>query len=465
MEKFPQERVALVARKFKEKLFGHSHHERICSGEHRISQILFLIDAVLINAAYVLTTGIFLSGFIINLEGSDYIVALLNNAAIWATILSVFSFLILERIKKRKNFLIAINLMARILISGIVFVPLLIDRPSLTISIIAIMVIISHVLWGVYQLGWMIWYMEIAPEKKKNDYVYLRMFFVRIAFTVSTLVMGYVLDYYNKSYKGFLIVYITALVLSVIDVIVLVFIKEPEYKAPQDGVSIKNMFFEPIKNAEFNKYLAFIFLFHLFLTTSSSFTSLYLIRYLSFDYGFISTINVLSYIAMILGTRIWDRFQNKYGNVFVMKYSAFFVIGEYFIYFFLTERTYFLLYLSSLVGGIGNGGFLIAIMAYRFEIMPERAKTIYEGWYKAVYGLSVLIAPTIGELLMKILPDFSTHIFPVSKFQLLYLISFIAAGFVIFFIFIKPGFIRNKIANQIGNTLKIALNNERSVNR
>ena len=109
------------------------------------------------------------------------------------------------------------------------------------------MVIISHVLWGIYQLGWMIWYMEIAPEGRKNDYVYFRMFLVRIAFTVTTLVMGYVLDYYNKSNTGFFVVFITSLVLSIIDVIVLAFIKEPEYKVPEKSISKKAIFLEPLR--------------------------------------------------------------------------------------------------------------------------------------------------------------------------------------------------------------------------
>ena len=151
---------------------------------------------------------------------------------------------------------------------------------------------------------------------------------------------------------------------------------------------------------------------------------------------------------MILSTKIWDKFQNKHGNIFVMKYSAFFVIADFLIYFFLTEKTYFILFLSCLVGGIGNGGFIIAIMAYRFEIMPERAKTIYEGWFKAIYGLSVLIAPAIGELLINIMPDFSTGVFSASKFQLLYLISFITGGIVVFVTFIKPGFIKHKTSDQ-----------------
>ena len=433
--------IRYLSRKF-------SGHKSICGGKYKNSQILFIIDAAVINAAYILTSGVFLSGFVISLKASDFIVAFLNNAGIWASILSIFSFLILERIKRRKKLLIITNIISRIFVSGIVFVPLFFTNQKLIIAIVAIMVIIADILWGIYQLGWMIWYMEIAPEGKKNDYVYLRMFLVRIAFTITTLVMGYVLDYYNKSYTGFLVVFISSLILSIVDIIILIFVEEPEYKVPERSRSKKDMFLEPFKSIEFRKFLVFIFAFYLFLTISTSFTSIYLIRYLNFDYGFISTINVISYIVMILGTKFWGKLQNKYGNIFVLKYSAIFVIADFLIYFLLTEKTYFLLFLSCLVGGIGNGGFNIAIMAYRFEIMPESAKSIYEGWFKAIYGASVLIAPVIGELLIKIMPDLSKMVFPISKFQFLYIISFVTGGLVVLFTFIKPGFIKNKFINQ-----------------
>lgn len=427
-------------RSLSRKLF---EHKSICCGRYKNSQILFLIDAAVINAAYILTSGIFLSGFVISLNGSDVVVALLNNSGTWASILSVFSFLILERIKKRKKLLIIINIIARMLISGIVFVPLFFSNQKLIITTVSIMVITSDILWGFYQLGWMIWYMEIAPEGKKNDYVYFRMFLLRIAFTITTLVMGYVLDYYNKSYTGFLIVFVSGLILSIIDIVVLIFVEEPEYKVPERSRSKKAIFLEPFKSVEFRKFLIYIFIFYLFITISTSFTSIYLIRYLNFDYGFISTINVISYIVMIFGVRFWGKLQNKHGNIYVLKFSAIFVIIDFLMYFFLTEKTYFILFLSCLIGGTGNGGFNIAIMAYRFEIMPESAKSIYEGWFKAIYGASVLMAPIIGEFLINIMPDLGNLIFPISKFQLLYMISFITGGIVVFFTFIKPGYIKN----------------------
>jgi len=432
---------AITIKNLGKQLFGH---KRICGGKYKNSQILFLIDAALINAAYVLTSGVFLSGFIINLKGSDFIVAILNNAGTWASILTVFSFLIFERIKRRKKLLITVGALSRFLACSIVFLPLISKDEKLIITLVAVMVITADLLWGFYQLGWMIWYMEIAPEGKKNDYVYFRMFLLRIAFTITTLVMGYVLDFYKKSYTGFLIIFVSSLVLSVIDTVILLFIEEPEYKIPEENKSKKTIFLEPIKSNEFRDFLIFIFAYYLCLTISTSFTSIYLIRYLNFDYGFISTINVITYIVMIISTKFWGRIQSRKGTISVLKYSAFFTIIDFLMYVFLTRKTYFMLLPSALIGGFGNGGFNIAIMAYRFEIMPESAKSIYEGWFKAIYGASVLLAPIIGKLLINVMPDYSGLAFPLSNFQLLYLVSFITGALVVMVTFYKTGFSKNK---------------------
>lgn len=322
-----------------------------------------------------------MSGFIIHIKGSDFIVALLNNSATWASILTVFSFLIFERIKARKKLLIVTNIISRILSSSIVFLPLIISNEKSIILAVSIMVVIGNFLWGFYQLGWMIWYMEIAPKSKKNDYIYLRMFILRIANTVVTVIAGYVLDYYEKGYTGFFIIYISALIFSVIDVIILSFIEEPEYKTPENiqTNNFKNnisLFFEPFRSSEFRNFLIFTFLYYLSLTVSTSFTSLYLIRYLNFDYGFITTINIISYILMIAFTRFWSRVQSRKGTVFVLKISSLIAIIDYFIYFFLTRETYLIMFFSAAIAGIGNSGFNIALIAHRFEIMPESGKNL-----------------------------------------------------------------------------------------
>jgi Na+/melibiose symporter-like transporter len=439
---------------------------RICYGEHKKSQILFLIDAALINSAHVLTTGVFLSGYVIYLKGSDFLVALLNNSAVWASILTIFSFMILERMKVRKKLLIIINVLSRVLTCGVVFLPLITKSNKNIILLLSIMVILGNFLWGFYRLGYMIWYMEIAPKEKKNDYIYMRMLFLRIANTIAMVLAGYILDYYNKGPTGFLIVFLASLVISLIDAVILLFVEEPEYGKTESikGNGLKKnvaMFFEPLKNNNYRRFLSFSFLYFLSLTISTSFTSTYLIRYLNLDYGIITTINIIMYLLMIASTKTWGRIQSIKSTVFVLKISALIAIFECFIYFFLTQQTTFVLYFAAIVSGIGYGGFNVAFIAYRFELMPNRGKSLYEGWFNAIDGISVLLAPIIGEIIIRNLgklEGFSLLGFPISKFQFLYIVSFILIFIVVILSFYKPGIIsgqkidkKNKKSKEAGN--------------
>ncbi len=50
-----------------------------CSGMNRKNQLLFLLDAVLINGAYTITTGTLLSGYAIYLGTCDFLNSLMNK--------------------------------------------------------------------------------------------------------------------------------------------------------------------------------------------------------------------------------------------------------------------------------------------------------------------------------------------------------------------------------------------------
>lgn len=279
--------------------------------------------------------------------------------------------------------------------------------------------------------------MNIMPkDKRKNDYIYIRMFLLRIAFTIFTIVMGFILDYFNKSYKGFLIVYVTSIILSAADIAVLIHIKEPVNTINKESFTM-NMFFEPVKNPKFRLFLTFIFLFYFAMSISSSFTSLYQIRYLKLDYSFISVVNVISYIVLIGFTRFWGKVENKKGLKFVFRVTSIFIISELLIYSFLTERTIYLLFLAPIISGIGYSGFNVTVMTYRFDITPKANRTIYEGWFGAVLGIAMLLAPICGNFFMKSMPSINNMVYQYSTFQLMYLTSYILSGLVIFFMLFK----------------------------
>ncbi|MBE3037189.1 MAG: MFS transporter, partial [Candidatus Atribacteria bacterium] len=106
---------------------------------------------------------------------------------------------------------------------------------------------------------------------------------------------------------------------------------------------------------------------------------------------------------------------------------------------FMTQKTLYLLFLTPFLAGIGNSGFNVATVTYRYNIIPEEGhKTIYEGWFGAVFGLSALLGPMVGKLIMEILPPVRGPIFQYSNFQIMYLISFIVGLSVVLLMFFRP---------------------------
>lgn len=415
-----------------------------CHGENRTSQLMFLLDAILINGAYVLTTGTVLSGYIIYLGAGDFFTALLNNSTNFSTILSIFSFFIFEKLKKRKKTLITMNIISRFLMFFIVLLPLGGINKTVMYSLLAIMVILSDVIWGIYRVGWLIWTMSIIPRDMKTKYVYYRMFVIRIFMSLIYMLSGYILDFFGKGYNGFLVVFSISLTFSILDAITLKVIDEDEYIVPEIGKNAYKMLLEPFLNKEYRNFLLFIFVFYLFQNMATSFTPIFLIRYLKFDYKFISTIGVISMLIMILSNRFWEIVEERKGFKFVISATGLLLACELLLMSFLNRNTFFVLFISTIISGLGMGGFAVSIITFRYSVMPELGKTIYEGSFYFASGMSMFIAPFLGKFLMSIIPEFTDAIYVNSKIQLLYLTAFVMLVLLISLNYLIPAITRRR---------------------
>jgi hypothetical protein len=408
------------------------------TGELGKSRKLLVLDGVLQNAAAILTMGVFLSGYLVWLEGSDFITGLVNSSVNWASITVLFSFLIFERLRHRKRLLIVLTATARLLICGSVFVPLLVPDKTVALPMVAGMVILGSFLAALYGTGFTVWMFGVLPMQQRSEFIYLRTFWLRIAFTLTTVLGGFLLDAFQKGYGGFLLLFSLSLGLSLMDIILLIQVKEPEYELDTSVRPTLRMLAIPARDKTFRSYLIFVFLFYVVLTMSGTFTPVYLVRYMQFDYSFISTMNVLQYACLIAFTSFWRRMEAKRGLVFVLRVTATIAVVEFLMYGLLTTRTAWILPIATMLAGIGYSGFNITILNYRYSILPEKNRTVYESLFAAVFGLSTLLSPMIGNFLMNRMPVLHNAVFEHSRFQLMYLLSFVLVQGVLFLSFNTP---------------------------
>jgi hypothetical protein len=428
------------------------HLKEAWQDDERRKSLLFIMNGVLINAAVVLSSGMFLSGYIVLLGGSDFLVGLMNNAMNWAAIAGLFSYLIYERREQRKKLLLTLLIVSRFLVCSIVYLPLIFKTGTVTLALLTIMVVTGNILWGIFSVGFTIWMMNSFQEGARRAFVFKRTFWLRIAFTITNISMGFVLDWSGKSYTGFLIVFSFSLFLSLADAVVLMKAKEPDYGVDKSTRFYVKSFFEPFQNAPYRRFLLFIYLYYSSLTLSSSFTSLYLVRYLELDFKLISFVTVVANFFMIFCTRIWRQAEGRIGLMKAFKLTGLIASIEFLLFVFLTQDTLFILFLAPIFAGIGNSGFNIFVMNYRYELMPERNRTLYEGWYGALLGFSLLTGPTLGHFFMEYLPEVKNAVFQYSRFQFLYLLSFLFAIPILMLAFWEK---RNqRVAEQVGQSIK-----------
>jgi len=399
--------------------------------DERRKGLQFILSGVLINVSATLSAGIFFSGYLVYLGASDYLAGLMNNVASWSSILGIFSYLIFERMARRKKLLLTLLLISRILACSVIFLPLIFGVGDTTLIFLAVMSVAGNILWGFFSVGYTIWLMNSFPQEKRSTFIFKRTFWLRIAITLSIIGMGFVLDWTGKSYTGFLIVFITSLVFSLLDAVNLFGTAEPVNTIDPDKQFNFKAFFEPLRNLPFRSFMLFMLLYYTGLTLSSSFTSVYLLRYLGLDYSFVSFVSVLSYISLVVFTRLWRRVEIRIGTIRTFRLTGFIAILEFLFYAFITQNTTYLLLIAPIFNGLGNSGFNIIALNYRYELMPEKNRTVYEGWYGAIFGLGLLIGPNIGSMIMERLPVIENAVIQHSRFQLLYLLSFLLAALIL----------------------------------
>ena len=411
------------------RIYNRFSASRLFEGYSR-DQKLFVVEAMLINSATVISTGAFLTGLLLLMGASDFMVGLVSSAGAWSLMLSLASSVIVERVKHKKALLAKVLLVFRLLTTLPVFLPAIMGLGMPTALTAAVMIVAGNAIFSIFNTGFPIFFMDSLPQEGRASFIYARMFWLRLAYAVTFFVMGILLDIMNKSYAGFIVVFMTALAIGIADYFVMNKIqgKEDTGIAPLGNPGeILMSLLKPLRNKHFLHYLIYTFLFFFSLAMSSSFTGLYQLKYLNLSYIFITIYSMFTFAIMILVTRVWAKLEARLGLLKVLVISSLLMALEFFVYTFLTTGTLWLMVLSALFSGLGNGGYWACSLPYRYDLMPAEGKTVYEGWFGFVFGLSGLLGTVTGGQLQKLLPAVSAPFLHFSVFQVIYFISGVLA--------------------------------------
>ena len=407
----------------------------------RKSQNYFILQVIFATIFTLLTGGVYISGFAIYLGASDEIVSYITTIPNICCIFLVIGCIFLEGVKSPKKAVVTMVVISKFFICSIVTIPLFVQSEMRQVVLLAVM-IIAYIIQALYGTVLNKWFVSVVPDNIRGRYFSVRQFFALLVNVILPLITGRFMDTVADQYTGFIVLFSLGLLSMVVEVLMYLNIEEPPVESLEKGkIKIYDVVRIPLKNREFFRYSFVLFVFYLFLYLSASFKSVYMIRYLEMSYTFINFITILPAVMQMFMIRLWGRVSDKYGHKFVMNTSMWFFAAEA-LFWGLVSKTTMVLFIpvACIFSAIANSGFAVGAFNRRYEIIPEKGRTLYDGFYSAIVGVALLLAPILGGAVktMAASNSFIKSNIQFGEFRMLFMITFISI--IVLQIFnIRPG--------------------------
>lgn len=387
---------------------------------------LFIRQAIFGTVFGTLTGGVFLTGIFIEMNTSDAIMGYLPMIGSIAGILVIFAGFIIERLKSRRKYIVILNIVAKSLIVITVWIPKFVPMniaPFLMIGCVFLGFSVSSFM-GMAINSLLV---DVVDEKIRGRYIGVRQIFALIVTATLPVVAGRFLDVSTDRYLAFSIIYTIAWFFMWLETHAFAKIKEPEFKPiGKKNLKLRDIILIPIKNKPFIKMMGLFMFFYFSWFLSMSFASVYQIKYLKLSYTFLTIGTTVNAILQMLYYPMWGKFLDKYGPEFTRNVGMTFYCIHALIYVFLTKETAYIgMVILWLNASFMGPAWMLGVFNTKYSVIPAEGRSLYDGFYTSVIGITILLGPTIGILVRNIIINNNINFIQFSQFRLMFFLTFL----------------------------------------
>lgn len=391
--------------------------------------LLSIWDGIFANLYANLTGGVFLVGYALALKATEVQIGLLAAFPLIANVAQVFFTYVIELIGRRRPLALWAGTVARLLWLVIIAAALW-GLPRKHLLYLSLWVIgLSQIGTAINNLAWMSWMADLVHEERRGHYFGLRNAAIGMAALVATLIGGRFLDVWKASHPSgemdaLLILFNIGVLSGLVSLFIQARIYEPPLHEGDDGQPFWQRLQLPFRDQNFRAFLLFAFLWNSAVYFTAPFFAVYMLKTLKLSYATVTTYTVLSSIADLVSVRIWGRLSDRETNKPILVLSSFFAALIPYGWLFTNSDTLWLLMLLHVQGGLFWAGIRLCTGNLVLKISPLAHRSIYFSTFNAVAGVTAVIAPILGGIALKRLPDIlQAHELSWSPFLLLFFVS------------------------------------------
>ena len=364
-------------------------------------RLISLGDGLMSAIFNVFITGIFYTGFLTMYDISITGVGIITFIPYIASCFSVFSSIILERIKKRKKILIWSKIYFYFMyIIATTVMPVIVTDPNARLVWFIIILFLAYAVYALFSPGFTPWFYFFYPadNERRTRYITLNQTFSSVMSSVVLLVSGLITDAVSGSaFHDQLIIGLRyfAFVLVLIDVWMQAQAVEYDYP-PSESVNLKQVFVEPFKYKKFLMCMLLMFYWNFVSTVNVGLWSFHLLNHMNFSYTLINAMSVMYTVILIATGSTWRKLLRRYSWVKTFGIAVLFFVPTEILCFLMTPKTSWLYVPVSTWQNIMQVGLNLSYSNILYMNLPEKNSTSHIAFYCIGYNLFAFLGLIFG---------------------------------------------------------------------
>src|SRR4030042_4104281 len=333
----------------------------------------------------------YITPFAIAINSSNFLIGMLSSiSGLVGPISQLFSSRLIEKYKRKKIIL------AATLYEGLAWIPLILISflfyKGAFISFLPFLLLIFfslHIIIGsIISPSWFSWTGDLVDEDYRGKWFSKRNFILGFVSIIFTILAALFLDFLKKQGKimfGFMILFFLAILARFISRQYFKKIYEPKLKLKKADYFSFWQFIKKAPKNNFGRYVLFktVMVFAVFI--ASPFFTVYMLRNLNFSYVTFMLIVLSQTFFGLLTIKQWGRFADKYGNYEVIKLTIVLISISPALWL-ISSSPIFLIFVPSLIGGVGWAGFNLAAGNFIYDSVSPEKRGLAVSYHNLLYG-------------------------------------------------------------------------------
>jgi MFS family permease len=357
----------------------------------------------------------FLTKFAIMLNATPLHFAILSATGQISQIFQLLGAFVTKRRKKRKGVVLTLQFIGCGI--GLCFgiVPFVFSTGN-AINAFLLLFFISVSLLSVASNAWIGWITDVIPLRVRGRFFSILSQYVMLTAVGVGLIFSPFIDRFSSAgghvissqpssfFKagnlplGFAIIFVVSIIAAFAGLGVLSRLPEKEKKIEEEGAA--EMFFLPMKDSNFRRFLLYSCWWMLAVGIGAPFWQPFMLQKLHMSLFEVQIYGGINIAAAILVLRPWGRLIDTYGNRIAMRLII--MLGGFnpMVWLFVTPHSYQVLYLEAITSGIMWAGAGLVATNFVLSIAPGERRQLYSGVSGAFSGLAMMTTMLISGIFL-----------------------------------------------------------------